>query len=257
MLGGGAKTPRGDTAAMVAARTAFLEAGHYTPIRDAVIASVLTGAGESPPERDESGSGRLGPLVLDLAAGNGYYLAGVLDAWPGARGLAMDASAAAARRAARCHPRAGAVTADAWSRLPLRQAAITHAISIFGPRGVGELTRVVAAWGAVTVVVAAPGHLAELRAEGGLLGIGPGKPAALDAQMAGFALEDRQTVEFTLDLDRPAVVQLIGMGPNAFHLSAGEIAARAAAGPERRRVTASVLVARYARSSPPRLAAPS
>ena len=52
----------------------------------------------------------------------GSYLAAVLDALPGAVGLALDVSKPALRRAARAHPRAGAVLADAWRRLPLADA---------------------------------------------------------------------------------------------------------------------------------------
>ena len=58
-----------------------------------------------------------GPL-LDLGAGTGQYLAHVLERLPGEVGLALDVSKYASRRAAKAHPRASAVLADAWQALP-------------------------------------------------------------------------------------------------------------------------------------------
>ena len=62
--------------------------------------------------------------VLDLGAGTGWYLARVLDRLPGRSGLALDLSRHALRRAARAHARIGAVAADAWGPLPVRDAAV-------------------------------------------------------------------------------------------------------------------------------------
>src|SRR5579859_1324075 len=93
LLPGGAHTGTGDTAAMVAARVDFLGAGHYAPIADALAAAVPAGTEH----------------VVDLGAGTGSYLARVLDAVPAAHGLALDISKFALRRAAKAHPRAGAV----------------------------------------------------------------------------------------------------------------------------------------------------
>src|SRR4029450_345113 len=92
----------GDTAAMVAARTDFLASGNYEPICRALIGAC-------------SGEG----LVVEVGAGTGDYLAGVVAAGP-RRGLALDVSAYAARRAAKAHERIGAVVCDAWQRLPVR-----------------------------------------------------------------------------------------------------------------------------------------
>ncbi|HYP22333.1 MAG TPA: 23S rRNA methyltransferase, partial [Actinomycetota bacterium] len=89
----------GDSAEMVAAREAFLGAGHYRPITEAVARHV-----------DPAGP------VVDLGAGTGHHLAGVLAHEQA--GLALDSSKHALRRAARAHPRIGAVGADAWGPLP-------------------------------------------------------------------------------------------------------------------------------------------
>ena len=115
LLAGGGGTSTADTAAMVQARAAFLGAGHYDALSEAVAAAV----------------GR-GPVV-DVGAGTGHHLARVLDRVEGP-GLALDLSKHAARRAARAHPRAGAVVADAWRALPVADAVAGTVLSVFAPR---------------------------------------------------------------------------------------------------------------------------
>src|ERR1700733_693714 len=62
----------GDSAAMVLAREAFLGAGHYEPVADA-LSALAARAVET--RAFETGADRGGPgLVLDLAGGTGYYL---------------------------------------------------------------------------------------------------------------------------------------------------------------------------------------
>ena len=101
----------GDSAAMVLAREAFLGAGHYRPVADALSALAAQGLAtrDLAAEADPGGPG----LVLDLAGGTGYYLALVLDALDARLGVCVDLSAPALRRAARAHPRAAAIGAAA------------------------------------------------------------------------------------------------------------------------------------------------
>ena len=63
--------------------------------------------------------------LLDLGGGTGHHLAGVLDRLPEAAGVVLDSSPYAARRAARAHPRAVAVVANTWARLPVRDPMTT------------------------------------------------------------------------------------------------------------------------------------
>ena len=75
----------------------------------------------SPPPRPSALARRPARLRRSsLGAGTGHHLAAVLDRVPGRLGLALDASAAALRRAARAHPRMAAVGCDAWRALPVR-----------------------------------------------------------------------------------------------------------------------------------------
>ncbi|QGF24959.1 putative RNA methyltransferase [Raineyella fluvialis] len=209
----GAAVPHhADTAAMVAARDRFLGSGAYAPIRDALRARV------HPVEPDDAGR----PLtVLEAGAGTGYYLAGALGERD--RGLALDISPAAARRAARAHPRIGAVVADTWAGLPVRSGTVDVLLAVFAPRNPAEFARVLCPQGRALVVAPLPDHLAGLREALGLLEIEADKEAHLLARMAGYLVPDGHTdIRFSLRLTEAAVADLVGMGPNAFHDRSGE-----------------------------------
>ncbi|SDB90928.1 23S rRNA m(1)G-748 methyltransferase [Raineyella antarctica] len=192
-----------DTADMVAARDRFLSSGAYAPIRDELARRVGTVR-----------------TVLEVGAGTGYYLAGCLGpaTAAGGRGLALDISPAAARRAARAHPRIGAVVADTWAGLPVRSGSVDVLLAVFAPRNPAEFARVLAPQGRVLVALPLPDHLAELRAELGLLDIEADKESRLLAQFAGHLQPAGHVdVRFELTLSAPAAQDLVAMGPNAFH----------------------------------------
>ncbi|HMR48652.1 MAG TPA: methyltransferase domain-containing protein [Arachnia sp.] len=188
-----------DTPEMVRARAAFLNAGHYLPIARAVAAAV----GDA--ER-----------VLETGAGTGYYLAQVLDARPGATGLATDVSPAAARIAARAHPRLASVVADTWAGVPVADEVFDALLCVFAPRNPAEFSRVLRPGGALAVVVPTATHLAGLRDDYGLLGVPSDKAAAVARAFADWPSRVER-VEADLDLSADEVARLIAMGPNAFH----------------------------------------
>jgi 23S rRNA (guanine745-N1)-methyltransferase len=223
----------GDSAAMVMAREEFLGAGHYRPLADAVAGAAA--------RLDPPGPG----LVLDLAGGTGYYLARVLDALPGRAGAGVDLSAPALRRAARAHPRAAALGADAWQPLPLADGSAAVVLSVFGPRNAAEIRRVLAPGGAL--VIAAPGqdHQRELRDALGLIGIDERKGARLADAYRGFGSAAVTPVRYLLRLGHADLVRLVGMGPSARHVGAGDLAARVAALPSPVAVTVDVEVRAY------------
>ena len=68
------------------------------------------------------------------------------------------------------------------------------------------------------VVTPSPGHLAELRAEGRLLGMQEDKLGQLDASLDGlFALERRESLDYPVRLS-PAEADLVAaMGPSGHH----------------------------------------
>ena len=101
LLPGGHRPGTGDTASMVRARDTFLEAGHFAGLRHATVETAARALRRSAQRRRTRPSG----CIIDVGAGTGYYLAGVLDRLPAAVGLALDISKFALRRAARA-PRA-------------------------------------------------------------------------------------------------------------------------------------------------------
>jgi 23S rRNA (guanine745-N1)-methyltransferase len=233
LLTPGHRAPSGDSAEMVADRVAFLGAGHYAGITRAVGDAVL--ADGAPPG-----------TLLDLGGGTGHHLAGVLERLPGAVGVVLDSSPYAARRAARAHPRAVAVVADSWARLPLKDDVADRVLVVFAPRNGPEIARVLRPGGRLVVVTPAADHLAELVGPLGLLRVDPDKAERLAAALEPH-LRPVGTTRFRqrLELDRAAVETLVGMGPHARHLERGALAATLAGFPEPVRVTASVEIGTY------------
>lgn len=206
----GRAAPRNaDTPAMVAARERFLGSGAYDLVADALGEAAVTV------------SARV-PAVLDAGAGPGWYLDRVLARLHAddrtVRGLALDVSPAAARRAVRSRWAPGAVVADAWDRLPLRTGSVDVVLSVFAPRQPAELARVLAPGGRVLVVSPLPEHLAALRRARGLLDVEPGKQERLSATFGEhLRTVDAVDVRYAVRLDGSIVDDLVAMGPNAFH----------------------------------------
>lgn len=229
----GASKITGDSAEMIAARSEFLDAGHFDRLR-AAVADATTAAGASD------------PAILEVGAGTGHYLATVLDALPGAPGLGVDVSKAAARRLARSHPRAAAVVADVWTQLPVRDGAVSHALSIFAPRNAAELRRVLRSDGELVVLTPTDRHLRELVDLLSMVRVDENKTERLGAALAGhFDRVSRDSVEYPMALTRAEAGHLVGMGPSARHLGRSALTEALGALPEPVTVTASVTVSRY------------
>lgn len=225
----------GDTADQVARRLAVHEAGALAAVRDTVVAEATTAT--LPPG-----------IVADLGAGPGTYLAAVLDALPDRAGLAVDVSKAAARRAARCHPRAGAVVADVWDRVPVRGGAAALVLLVFAPRSGGEPARLLAPDGELIVVTPGSDHLQELRARTPALGLAAGKDADVMAALGpGLEPVTHRRVHDRQEVTRRLAVDLVAMGPSGHHLDAGDLEAIAADLPATLDVTVDVHVQRLQR----------
>lgn len=216
LLGGASRTDTGDSAAMVLARSDFLGRGHYEPI----VRAVAEAAGGLLQDR-------AAPVLCEVGAGTAHYLAGALPT--DGRGIALDSSRYASRRAAAADPRIAAVLADAWAPLPLQDASVDAALVVFAPRVVAEIRRVLRADGGCVVVTPNPEHLGEIRAPLGMLAVDGGKDAAVRHQFSGlFDPAGSRPVRYPMTLDRRDLRDLVSMGPAARHRTAQQIAAAAA-----------------------------
>jgi 23S rRNA (guanine745-N1)-methyltransferase len=236
LLGGRAPASP-DTAEMVAARACVLAAGHFAALADALAAR----AAEVPLDAG---------LVVDVGAGTGYYLAAVLDQLPDRLGLAIDVSTPALRRAARAHPRADAIAADAWHGLPLADGCADLVLNVFAPRNGAEFGRVLRPGGTLLVVTPRPDHLAALEAP---LAVDPDKQGRLEITLGRwFRLVDAAEYAYELSLSREQAAALVAMGPSARHASAAAVAQRLAALPEPLTATIATTLRAYARLDSPR-----
>lgn len=217
----------GDEAAMVAARADVQKAGHFDPVTAALA--------------DEAGTvaGLEGSVILDAGAGTGHHLAGMLGALAESRGIALDASLAASRRAARAHERIAAVRGDLWQEIPLADGAVDLALSVFAPRNGAELARVLRPGGVLMVVTPTLEHLHELAALH-TIGVDPCKPERLRRQLASeLRLGGLRRITWTLKLTRGEAEAVLRMGPAAGHLTA-DVTDRLTALPEPLHVTGAV-----------------
>jgi 23S rRNA (guanine745-N1)-methyltransferase len=222
----------GDSAAMIGARTVFLGGGHYAPIRDALI---LAAAGL-----------REDDLVVEVGAGTAYYLAGVLGTAAGRRGIALDVSRYAARRAAKVDPRIGSVVCDVWRELPLRDGSAQLMLNVFAPRNAAEMARVLAPDGELLVVTPNQQHLEELVDVLELVKVDEEKERRLQESLAGrFVQTGTELIEDTMRLDRSAIEQLVLMTPSARHVNYRDLAKRIALLPEPSMVTLSVTLSTW------------
>jgi SAM-dependent methyltransferase len=196
----------GDDAGMVAARAAVQGAGHFEP-----LTAVLVEAAGALRGRETS-------VILDVGAGTGHHLARVLGALGWAGGIALDASAAASRRAARAHERIAAVRGDVWHEIPLGDATVDLALSVFAPRNGSELCRVLRPGGVVLVVTPRAEHLHELVGFH-TVSVDPSKSVRLNRQLAPW-LRPAGVRQFTwtLKLTRDEAGAVLRMGPAARHL---------------------------------------
>lgn len=233
----------GDDSSMIHARETFLSGGHFAPFVEAVSNSVHLALDEAHVPEDAS------PMICEVGAGTGYYLAHALDDIENSRGIGIDVSVPAAKMLSKCHPRVGAVVADAWSRLPLRDASIDAITVVFAPRNASEFARALKPGGQVIVLTADAGHLEELREPLGIIGVEKGKVQRMIDQAAGnlVPVSDPEPIEFTMHLDQDSIASQIGMSPSARHIHPDVLGERIATLPSVMDVTARAMITRFAK----------
>jgi 23S rRNA (guanine745-N1)-methyltransferase len=203
---------------MVRARRRFLDAGHYRPLVDAILA--LTGDSLDRGSRFPAGNG---PLVLDVGCGEGYYGGTVAEAlrakYGACRLYGLDISRAALRLAARTYREAVFFLNDVGSRICLADGAADVLLDIFAPRNAGEFARVLRPGGIALIVIPEEWHLHELRRALPLLSIAPGKRGrTVDQLSAHFAIQGESAVAYGVRLTLPDLRDLVRMSPSAHHL---------------------------------------
>ncbi len=153
----------GDDAAMVRARTAFLDGGYYAPFSDGVNALC---------EKALSETDATSPLLIDAGCGEGYYTnrlyATLSKVYPSLRTLGCDLSkeavAHAAKTAKAAHKTAccGYTVASLFS-IPAADECAHGIISLFAPIAEEEFARILAPGGFLLVAVPAERHLFGLK----------------------------------------------------------------------------------------------
>lgn len=243
LLAGDSRRNTADTAEMVAARARLLASGCYhrlvEEVTDAAVRATAT-SGQLASDRPI--------VVLDAGAGTGEYLAATLERLPDAVGLALDLSKHAARRAARAHPRIGAVVADSWRALPVRDGVAMVILNVFAPRNAVEFARVLTPGGSLVVATPLAGHLAELIRPLGMLSVDARKDERLESTLGGrFERSEQRIVRVEMRLSRAQVRDLVVMGPSARHIPEVELQARIAELPASVDISLEALVSTWRR----------
>lgn len=191
----------GDSAEMMQARRAFLDAGHYQPLRD-TVAQVLAENLSTP------------SAILDIGCGEGYYTALFADVAreKGAETFGLDVSKVAIRAAAKRYSSVTFCVASSH-RLPFEDASMDAVVRIYAPCKAEELARVVKPGGWVITVTPGPRHLMELK---GLIYDDVRLHAPHSEQLAGFSLQQEQTVAYEMILKGDEAVALLQMTPFAW-----------------------------------------
>ncbi|MDR1213217.1 MAG: hypothetical protein LBK54_03880 [Propionibacteriaceae bacterium] len=227
---GRAAPAHADSPDMVRARDRFLASGAYDRLAQAVAERLAQATSERPEQAGAAAGSALGPagatgqLVLaEAGVGTGFYLQRCLQAQGGpAIGLAWDISPAAARRAARRDRRLAVLVADTWRPLPWRPAQFDGLICLFAPRHLPQFASLLVPGGALLLGLPEPDHLADLRHRLALIGLRPDKLARLlEGLPADLELVDSSRLAYDVAATPAQVADLVAMGPNAFHGSAG------------------------------------
>jgi 23S rRNA (guanine745-N1)-methyltransferase len=199
----------GDDKAMLEARRRFFGRGHYRPLTDGIAEAVVAAV-----------AGRTAPVLIDLGAGEGSHLRGVLDRLgPDVVAAGLDLAKDAVRMLARLCPDARGLVADCASSIPLRDGVIDVAIVAFAPRHIPELARILRPGGSVVVAFPRPDHLREVVAAFGGIGMADDKLGRLTVDLAdAFDVMAVTDVDARLELDGAALTDLLAMTPHARHV---------------------------------------
>ena len=195
----------GDDKEMVAARSAFLDKGHYAPLRDALCTLVVRETAEL-----------TSPVLLDSGCGEGWYTAGLYqalkDAGKAPLVAGIDLSKFALRRAAKRLPQGKFAVASVY-HLPLADNTADVITNVFSPLALEEFARVLKPGGVFCYVVPSALHLWEMKE---ILYPAPYENPVKREDYPGFEWQGAHQVRYTLHLEDPNdIMALFGMTPYA------------------------------------------
>ena len=191
----------GDDKAMVTARTAFLDAGYYAPLRDTLCAVTA-----------EALADKEGCAVLDCGCGEGYYTAGIARSVK-ARIAGIDISKFALKKAAKRVSGGEFAVASAY-HLPLMDESVDVLLNVFSPLALEEFARVLKPGGTFIYVVPSPLHLWEMKQ---VLYKNPYENEVRRDEYPGFEYLGAKSVRETIHLTCPEhIMALFGMTPYAW-----------------------------------------
>ena len=195
----------GDARAMLRSRREFLECGYYAALAEALAARCRA-------ERQARGASAF--ALLDLGCGEGYYagriaaaLAGEAPrAWVGGIDIARDGVRMAARRYADVD-----FAVASTARLPVADASLDLAVSVFAPTDPAEIRRTLRPDGIYLRVTPGPRHLFELRT---LIYDDPREHEAPPTVLEGLAYAGSESLSFPLAIAGEGdVARLLHMTP--------------------------------------------
>jgi 23S rRNA (guanine745-N1)-methyltransferase len=190
----------GDTREQVLARRAFLEAGFYAPIADALAEKARE-------------LGITGP-ILDAGCGEGYYSARLADALQ-AELTGFDISKEAVRCAAAKYKNHRWLCATA-AHIPVADGSAQLVTSLFALTVPGEFSRVLTENGYYFQVLAAQDHLLGLKSV-----IYPElkfRPKDSSPEIPGFVHLSSTPIRFTFTVSGEQVANLFSMTPHVFRI---------------------------------------
>jgi 23S rRNA (guanine745-N1)-methyltransferase len=197
----------GDSKEMLAARQRFLDAGHYSPLTDALQDRIPVDATS-------------GKAVAEIGSGTGHHI-GAISRVLGhdTASFGFDISKDAAQMGARHYPDVTFAVADVKRSIPLIDDAAITLLDVFSPRNVDEFARVLDPEGSLIVAVPGPDHLKELVRRFGLLTV-PGDKIhdVIDELGTRFTLAGSTLVSFEMHLEPKTALDVISMGPSARHV---------------------------------------
>lgn len=198
----GSREP-GDSAEMMQARRAFLDAGHYQPLRQKVadwLSALLTA-----PERK----------LLDIGCGEGYYTAAVAEALhkqAGAQIFGLDVAKVAIRAAAKRYRNVLFCVASS-NRLPFADASLDAVLRIYAPCNEEELKRVLKPGGYLLTVTPGARHLLQYKA---LIYREVRLHTPEEKSHVGFTRIDQQSLAYSMQLSGSEAKTLLQMTPFAW-----------------------------------------